>query len=87
MSRHDKSVRVPTQFVLLTAAAYTAGGDILTPPDTRALLVGTAGVQDITMMNNTTADLLPLQVGINLGEFKALRSDAGNTAANIWAVV
>ena len=74
-------------FVLLTAAALTAGADIDCPENTRGLLVGTAGAQDVTMRNGNTRDLLPLIQGINPGFFATIRVDASNTAANIWAII
>lgn len=87
MPRHDKDISIPEDFVLLTATAYTMGADIACPEGTRGLLVETAGVQDVTMANGEDRDLVPLVAGINPGRFSALRSDASNTAANIWAIV
>lgn len=86
-TRHDKSIAIPNDFVLATVAAYTAGGDINAPADCRGLLVGTAGVQDVTMQTGQTRDLIPLVAGVNPGRFKAIRSDAANTAANIWFII
>ena len=85
--RHDKAVTIPNDFVLATVAAYVSGGDIVAPENCRGLLVGTAGVQDVTMQNGQTRDLIPLTGGITPGRFKAIRSDAGNTAANIFFIV
>lgn len=87
MPRHDKAISIPEDFVLLTTNAYTMGADIDCPEGCRGLLVETAGVQDVTMENDEDRDLVPLVAGINPGRFKALRADASNTAANIWAIV
>ncbi|MHC4342642.1 MAG: hypothetical protein ACYSX0_20800 [Planctomycetota bacterium] len=85
--RHDRSVAPPNDFVLATLAAYTVGADIGAPTGCRGLLVGTAGAQDVTMQSGEARDLVPLQAGINWGRFGAIRSDASNTAADIWFVV
>lgn len=86
-TRHDKSVAIPNDFVLASAAAYTAGPDIVAPPNCRGLLVGTPGAQDVTMQSGQTRDLVPMVAGINPGRFSAIRSDAANTAADIWFII
>ncbi len=83
---YERLTNIPVNFTLLTLAAQTGGGDIVCPANTRGLLVGTPGAQDTTMVNDATQDLLPLVAGLNPGAFKALRSDAANTAADIWAI-
>lgn len=84
---HEKSIAIPNDFEFQTAGPYTMGADIALPDNCRGLLVGVAGVQDVTMANDEDRDLVPLVAGINPGRFKALRSDASNTAENIWAIV
>ena len=86
VERHDKSIAIPKNYILVSLAAITSG-DQTCPKGTRGLLVGTAGAQDVTMRNGETADLIPLQQGYNPGEFETLRSDGANTAANIFAIV
>lgn len=85
--RYEYFVLPPFEYRLLTAAALTAGGAIDCPEGTRGLLVGTAGAQHTSMAGGTTQDALPLQQGINPGFFTQLRVDAGNTAADIWAIL
>lgn len=87
MPRAEQWVVPAEQFVLLTSTALTAGNDVDCPSGTRGLLVGTAGAQDVSMRDGSTADLLPLIQGVNPGFFATIRVDAGNTAANIWAIL
>lgn len=86
MPRHDKSIAIPEDFEQLESGALTTGMDVACPEGTRGLLVGVAGVQDVTMENGEERDLVPLVAGINPGRFAAIRVDASNTAENIWAI-
>ena len=83
--RHDKSVRPPTDFVLLSAVTPTTTIDA--PAGTRGLLIGTAGVLSITTKGGGNRDGVPFQVGVTPIEITAIRDSTGSTVANIWAVV
>lgn len=73
-------------FVLVSATAPTSAGVIPLPAGCRGLRVGTAGVLNVSI-NGEDRDGLPMFAGDNPGFFTAVRGDAANTAANIWAIL
>lgn len=84
--RAEALVIPPTDFVLVSTTAPTGSGTIDLPEGCRGLLVGTGGLLNVTI-NGQNRDGVPFPVGVMPGFFTAVRRDAGNTAANIWAVV
>lgn len=84
--RAETFVLPPRDFILVSAAAPTGTGVLTLPEDTRGLLVGVAGVLNVTI-NGEARDGLPFPVGLMPGFFTEVRRDAANTAANIWAIL
>ena len=84
--RAEALVIPPTDFVLVSAAAPTGSGTITLPDGCRGLRVGTAGALNV-IINEQNRDGVPMFAGDNPGFFTAVRRDAGNTAANIWAII
>lgn len=84
--RAEALVLPPSDFVLVSATAPTGTGTIALPDGCRGLLVGVGGVLNVTI-NGQNRDGIPFPIGVMPGFFTAIRRDAGNTAANIWAVV
>lgn len=82
--RHDKAVRPPTDFVLLSSTAPAT--TIPAPEGTRGLLIGTAGALNITTKEGGDRDGVPFQVGMTPIEITAIRATPSG-AANIWAVI
>lgn len=50
----------------------------------RALLVGTAGTLNLTQIDGTERDNVPVQAGYN--PLQVLRVRTGGTAENVWAL-
>lgn len=84
--RAESQVTPPTDFVLVSTTAPTMGADITLPAGTRGLLVGTGGLLSVTL-KSARRDGVPFPVGLMPGSFVTVHTDAGNTAANIWAVL
>lgn len=87
--RYEYWVQPPTEYHFVSLEPITSGEpqDFVLPQGATGLLVGTAGVQDVTHTNGEDADALPLQQGFNPGFFSVLRINPINTAANIWAKI
>ena len=85
IERHDKAVRPPTDFVLLSATAPAS--TIAAPEGTRGLLIGTAGDLNITTKGGGDRDGVPFQLGITPIEITAIRATGMGSATNIWAVI
>ena len=83
--RHDKSVRPPTDVVLLSDVTPTT--TIEAPEGTRGLLIGTAGALSITTRGGGQRDSVPFQAGVTPLEITEIRDSTGSTVANIWALV
>ena len=64
--------------------AVTPSNDPLPGGDCRALLVGVAGLANLTRLDGTIATGVPLIAGYNPLQCKAVR--AGTAAGNIWAI-
>lgn len=86
MPRAEQYVVPATDVVLVSVAAPTSGGPFALPEGTRGLLVGTAGALTVEI-NGQTRTAVPFTQGSNPGFFTAVVVDAGNTAANIWAIL
>lgn len=85
--RRAESQVIPiVDLVPLITTALTTGAQVACPEGTRGLLIGTAGLQSITV-NGTVRNLVPFQAGVIPIYCEALEVNASNTAANIFAVL
>ncbi len=81
MPRFEQIV-IPISDLLLVSAGSPVG-DTPLPAAVRALLVGNAGLLNITIAGKNY-DLVPFIAGLQPGFFQAVR--AGGSASNVWAV-
>jgi hypothetical protein len=80
---HARSVAIPNDFVQQFTGVPNS--EKVLPPNTRGILLGTAGTLNVTMENGSARLLVPFQAGINPGRFASIQT--GGTGSNVWAVV
>lgn len=85
MPNYGAMIIPPSDLIFIIQAA-TAGPIPPLPDNCRGLLIGTAGVLDITI-NGSPKTGVPFISGINPGRFESIQVAAGNSALTIFAVV
>jgi len=78
-----KQIALPNDFLLVAVASPTTTVNF--DEGCRGILVGTAGLLNVTMRNGHAITGVPFQAGVNPGRFASVQS--GGTAENIWQVI
>ncbi len=82
MPRAEQIVLPITGLVLISAGSPISNTPL--PAETRGLLIGNAGVLNVTIQG-TAHLLVPFVAGVTPGFFESVQ--AGGSASNIWAVL